>query len=158
MVSSAQGVSAMHATHSSSTHGPGDPAAEPSDAMLLCIQDCLDCHRACLQTLVYCTRQGGPHADPHHLRLMMDCAQVCQTSADFMLRHSPLHAHTCRACAEVCQACADDCDRMASDPRMKACADTCRHCAESCRQMAGQMTGGHPGQGPAAVLSRHKTE
>jgi len=158
MVSSAQGVSTRQATQSSLAQGPGDPSAELNDALLLCIQDCLDCHRACLQTLVYCTRQGGPQADPNHLRLMMDCAQVCQTSADFMLRHSPLHVHTCRACAEVCQACADDCDRMASDPRMKACADTCRHCAESCRQMAGQMTGGHSGQGPAAVMSRHKTE
>src|SRR3954469_23226764 len=151
MVSTAQGMPGTRPT----------AAAEPSDAMLLCIQDCLDCHRACVQTLVYCSRQGGAHANPDHLRLMMDCAQVCQTSADFMLRHSPLHVHTCRACAEVCQACADDCDRMASDLRMKACADTCRHCAESCRQMAGmagQMTGGHAGHGPAAVTSRHKTE
>src|SRR4051812_38223307 len=118
MVSAAQGMPG--------TRPPTTTAAEPGDAMLLCIQECLDCHRACLQTLVYCTRRGGPHADPDHLRLMMDCAQICQTSADFMLRQSPLHAHTCRACAEVCQACADDCDRMAAaDLRMKACADTC---------------------------------
>ena len=152
MVSAAQGAQGPHTSGGLLARGSPD-AAEPGDAMLLCIQDCLDCHRACVQTLAYCTRQGGPHADPDHLRLMMDCAQVCQTSADFMLRHSPLHVHTCRACAEVCQACADDCDRMASDLRMKACADTCRHCAESCRQMAGGATG-HG----SAVTSRHKTE
>jgi len=129
--------------------------------MLLCIQNCMDCHRACVQTLVYCTRQGGHHADPDHLRLMMDCAEICQTSANFMLRGSPLHAHTCAACAAVCEACADDCERMASDLRMKACADTCRHCAASCRQMAGMTAPGAIGAASAAapaVTSRHKTE
>ena len=133
---------------------------QPSDEMLLCIQNCLDCHRACVQTLTYCTQQGGHHAEAEHLRLMMDCAQVCQTSADFMLRGSALHAQVCAACAEVCQACADDCDRMAADLRMKACADTCRHCADSCRQMAAHAApSAVRTSGPAGpVTTRHKTE
>jgi len=140
----------------------GDDA--PGDAMLLCIQNCLDCYRACLQTLAYCARRGGPHADPDHLRLMTDCAEICQTSANFMLRGSAMHRHTCRACAEVCEACAADCERMAADdPRMKACADTCRHCAASCRQMAaaggaGAGAGAGAATAAAGVTSRHKAE
>lgn len=142
--------------------GPGDG---PSEQMLVCIQNCQDCARACTQTLAYCLGQGGRHAEPGHVRLMLDCAEICHTSANFMLRGSDLHGHTCAACAAVCLRCAEDCDRMADDLRMKACADTCRHCAESCAAMA---TAHGAGTGAAAasrgpqrrtpVMSRKKTE
>src|SRR5256886_13818296 len=88
------------------------------DQMLACIEVCLDCHKACLQTIPYCLQQGGMHAEPNHIRLMMDCAEICQTSANFMLRGSDLHEHICVACAEVCDRCAADCDRMSDDLRM----------------------------------------
>src|SRR5678816_4491093 len=119
-------------THARTTH-----ADEYSEQMLVCIQNCQDCHRACLQTLTYCMKQGGRHAEPGHLRLLMDCADICLTSAAFMIRASDLHVFTCGACAEVCQRCADDCNQMSDDLRMKALADTCQHCADSCRAMAG---------------------
>jgi len=138
-----------------------------SEQMLACIQNCQDCHRACLQTLTYCMSQGGHHAEPDHLRLLMDCADICATSAAFMLRASPLHTHTCGACAAVCRACAEHCAEMGDDLRMKAVADTCRHCAESCEAMAsrGHSSGAAKSdtgttRGPrraGAVLSRRKT-
>ena len=142
-------------------HGAaGGASGEFSDQMLVCIQNCQDCHRACLQTLTYCMNQGGPHAAPEHLRLLMDCAQICATSADFMLRASDLHAHTCAACAAVCRRCADDCAAMGDDLRMKALADTCRHCAESCESMAAGAHAAGAGRAPrkaAAVMTRRKT-
>ena len=128
-----------------------------SEQMLACIQNCQDCHRACLQTLAYCMKQGGRHAAPEHLRLLMDCADVCLTSASFMIRGSALHVHTCAACAAVCERCAEDCAEMGDDPRMRALADTCRHCAESCRAMSGGMSTASRGDGSSAVLSRRKT-
>src|SRR5690242_11551329 len=72
------------------------------DDMLACIEVCLDCHKACLQTIPYCLQHGGMHAEPNHIRVMMDCAEMCQTSANFMLRGSDLHSRTCGVCAEVC--------------------------------------------------------
>jgi hypothetical protein len=126
--------------------GPDDYSEE----MLVCIQNYQDCHRACLQTLAYCMKQGGRHAAPQHLRLLMDCADICLTSAAFMSRASDLHAYTCAACAAVCQACAEDCDQMSDDLRMKALADTCRHCAESCRAMAGEVGVAASAAGPRA--------
>lgn len=150
-----------------------------SEQMLVCIQNCQDCHRACLQTLAYCMKQGGRHARPEHLRLLMDCADICLTSAAFMIRASDLHTHICAACAQVCQRCADDCNELSDDLRMKALADTCQHCADSCRAMAGESAhagaaagsaarGGGNGttspvatRGPrrtGAVLSRRKTD
>jgi hypothetical protein len=104
--------------------------------MQQCIQNCLDCHSICLNTVTYCLQKGGQHAEPAHIRLMLDCAEICQTSANFMLRNSDLHSRICGVCAEVCDRCAQDCGRMGDDTQMKACADMCRRCAESCRQMS----------------------
>ena len=33
------------------------------------------------------------------IRTDLDCADICHTAANFMLRGSDLHAHTCAACA-----------------------------------------------------------
>ncbi len=107
--------------------------------MAQCIQECLSCHSICLQTVAYCLSMGGKHADPGHIGLLLDCAQSCQTSADFMLRGSPLHARACGFCAEVCEQCAQSCEQMGDDAQMKACAAECRRCAESCRRMASMV-------------------
>lgn len=100
-----------------------------------CIRECTACHEICLDTVRYCLEQGGKHAAPEHIRLLLDCAEICQTSANFMLRGSDLHAYTCGVCAEVCARCAEDCEKF-GDARMSQCAAACRSCAESCRTMA----------------------
>lgn len=107
-----------------------------SAEMQRCIQDCRNCASICLETVQYCLKLGGKHAEPGHIRLLMDCAEICQASANFMQRGSPLHMQTCAACAEVCQACAEDCERFKDDEMMAACAKACRGCEASCRQMA----------------------
>lgn len=115
--------------------------AEPQagSVMQMCIQNCLDCHRICLQTITHCLQKGGKHAAPEHIRLLWDCAEICQTSANFILRGSSFHGDTCNVCAEICRACAEDCANFPDDEEMQACADMCRRCAESCQEMAGQM-------------------
>ena len=102
-----------------------------------CINHCLECHRVCEETAAYCLQMGGKHVEPAHLRLMRDCAQICITSADFMLRGSNLHPQVCGVCAETCMRCAESCEKFSDDTQMEACAETCRRCAESCREMAG---------------------
>lgn len=105
--------------------------------MQQCIQNCTECHRVCLETIQNCLSMGGQHASPEHIRLLQDCAQICRTSADFMIRGSELHTRTCGVCAEICQRCADECERMADgDAQMQRCAEVCRRCAESCRRMS----------------------
>jgi hypothetical protein len=111
--------------------------AHTSTEMQQCIEECTRCHAICLQTAGHCLELGGKHADPAHIRLLLDCAEMCQTSANFMLGGSDLHQRICTACAEVCRACAEDCERMAAgDQMMKDCAEECRRCAESCERMA----------------------
>lgn len=110
---------------------------KPDADMRQCIEDCLACHRLCVEALAYCLGKGGRFAEAKHLRLLMDCAEVCQTSANFMLRGSELHPHTCFACSEVCGRCAESCARMGDDAVMKACADLCTRCSDSCWKMGG---------------------
>ena len=105
-------------------------------AMRECIDECVRCHEGCLSTVPYCLELGGQHARETHVTLLLDCAEICQTSANFMLRRSTLHPQTCAACAAVCERCAQDCEKFTDDPQMQMCAQSCRSCAESCRRMA----------------------
>lgn len=110
---------------------------EITQEMRSCIQNCTDCHRICTETAAHCLQMGGKHAEPAHIRLLLDCAQICQTSSDFMLRTSHFHMDTCRLCAEVCSQCAESCARLGQDdPAMQECSAACRRCADSCRNMA----------------------
>jgi hypothetical protein len=108
--------------------------------MQQCIQNCQDCHGVCLSTVTHCLQRGGRHAEASHVGLLLDCAEICQTSANFMLRNSQLHTRTCAVCAEVCERCAEDCARFSDDEQMQQCAQMCRQCAESCRRMAQMAT------------------
>jgi hypothetical protein len=104
--------------------------------MQACIEECIGCHSICLETLTHCLTKGGRHGEAHHVRLLTDCAEICQTSANFMLRHSELHVHTCAACAEICERCARSCEEMSDDDLMVRCSEACRSCAELCREMS----------------------
>src|SRR3546814_3536084 len=79
-----------------------------------CIELCQKCHDTCLETLVgHCLPMGGKRVEQAHVRLMLDCIDICRTSADFMRRSSPMHTLTCAAFAELCEACAKRCAAVA---------------------------------------------
>jgi hypothetical protein len=99
-----------------------------------CLQNCLDCHRTCAQmAMTHCLEMGGEHVAPDHFRLMLLCAEICRTSATFLMSGSDLHQLTCGVCAQICERCATDCERLGD---MDACVEACRRCAESCRSMS----------------------
>jgi hypothetical protein len=109
-------------------------------AMQQCIERCQSCERTCLEFITHCLGLGGPHAEPAHIGLLQACAEICGTSARFMLLRSPHHTQVCGICAEVCEACARDCQRLGDDEMMRRCAEICRACAESCRTMSAHRT------------------
>jgi hypothetical protein len=101
-----------------------------------CIEECGNCQETCLATVAHCLSLGN-HTDPQHIRTLLDCAEICQTAANFMLRGSELHNHVCGACAEICEACAHTCQAIAGgDEQMNRCVEACRRCAAACREMA----------------------
>ena len=110
-----------------------DTTTEPSD-MQTCIDLCLLCYRTCLgMATTVCLKEGGRHAEPSHISLMLGCAEICRTAAHFMIMEAKLHFKVCGTCAEVCEACAVSCQQVGD---MDECVETCRRCADSCRRMA----------------------
>jgi hypothetical protein len=104
-------------------------------SMQTCIETCSHCHQVCLQTAMnHCLEVGGKHVEAEHYRLIMNCAEICQTSANFQLSSSSFHRLVCGICAEVCEACALSCEKIGG---MNECVEACKKCAESCRKMAG---------------------
>ena len=98
-----------------------------------CITACTRCHQICLQMgMTHCLETGGKHVEANHFRLLMNCAEICQTSANFLLSGCVQHS-LCELCAEMCEACAADCERVGD---MDECVKACRNCAETCHQMA----------------------
>lgn len=106
-------------------------------SMKSCIADCVDCSQSCTELVPHCLGKGGRHAEPDHLVAVLDCADVCRTAAQVMMRGSDLHRATCAVCADACDRCAESCERVdPSDDEMSHCADICRQCAFACRRMA----------------------
>lgn len=102
-----------------------------------CIENCQECYESTTQCIMHCLGRGGEFASPERICLLMDCAEICRLSADFMLRGSLLHNFTCGACSKICEHCATDCEASApDDEHMRLCAAACRRCADSCHQMA----------------------
>lgn len=126
---------------------------QPSAELQRCIDACLACYQSCRQTSMnHCLESAGRHVEPDHFRLMSTCAEICRTSADFMLSSSTLHGVVCGACADVCEACAAGCDEIGD---MAECADACRRCAESCREMAASAPTGNRSRSTSASASRN---
>ncbi len=99
-----------------------------------CIDSCRKCHQTCLQTaMTYCLEAGGKNVEAGHFRLMINCAEICQTASNFMLSNSAFSQNICSVCADVCEACATSCEQVGG---MEDCVKACRECAESCRKMA----------------------
>lgn len=100
-----------------------------------CILKCRECSEECHETLInICLPKGGKHVEAEHVRMMLDCIQICQMSADFMTRNSPHHFDICNVCAEICEACAESCEALGEE--MQVCVEACRTCANSCREMS----------------------
>ncbi len=109
-----------------------------SGEMQQCIDNCQSCHTVCLETISQCLEMGGRHAEASHIKLLQDCAQICATSADFLVRMSDHHPQVCGVCADICEACAESCDTLSEESGdfMAECAEICRKCAASCREMS----------------------
>lgn len=103
-----------------------------------CVNDCTACSNSCIETINHCLNMGGKHADPSHIALLFNCAEICRTSADFMLSGSEFSHQICSLCAQVDERCASSCEQFGDDEQMKACASLCRTSAKSCMKMAGK--------------------
>ena len=105
--------------------------ADP-DQLKECTKLCWECRDTCQKELIHhCLESGGDHVAKSHIKLMLDCIQICQTAADFMTRGSIQHSAICSACADICEQCMKSCEEL----NMRDCAEACRRCLTMCRFM-----------------------
>jgi hypothetical protein len=96
-----------------------------------CASACLDTHKAALQALKFCLHKGGKYGQTAQLLRLLDCAQICDTAAEFCIDDSAQCAAVANACAQVCEACARD-SELFDDAEMRQFAEVSRYCAHAC--------------------------
>ena len=79
------------------------------------------------------------------IRLCMDCADICATTAGVTSRLVDYDPAVLRplleSCAAICRSCGDECERHAPmHAHCRVCAQACRHCERACRELLAALT------------------
>jgi hypothetical protein len=103
------------------------------DAMTECAQACIadtdaDLSEQDVAEMVRC------------IRLCLDCADVCTTTAGVTSRPADYDANVTKplleACVAICRSCGDECERHAQmHEHCRICAEACRRCEQACREL-----------------------
>ena len=100
-----------------------------------CIQHCIKCFQGCTEGIPHCLDKGGKHAEPSHIKLMMETADMCNINASFLLQEAKHAKEHCKLCATVCEDCSEACGSFSDDSKMKMMSENLKKCADSCRNM-----------------------
>jgi uncharacterized membrane protein len=122
------------------------PAEINNDRQLFadCIAACQECAEACTACADACLSEEMVAELRTHLRSNLDCADVCDTTARVLSRHTGYDANITRAvleaCIQVCKSCGDECASHAEmHEHCKVCADACRRCEDACRAVLASL-------------------
>jgi hypothetical protein len=107
-----------------------------SEEVRQCIDATSNCYTVCTETLTYSLNGVGLLSESEHVRLLIDCCEVCQTTQNTLLRGSDLGLMLTAVCVEACEKVAESCRRVDGDEQLLACAETCDQTADCCRQLA----------------------
>ncbi|WP_418960285.1 four-helix bundle copper-binding protein [Streptomyces tritici] len=110
-----------------------------------CIEECVACAQACTACADACLSEGVVGHLTKCIRTDMDCADICNTTASVLSRHTGYDAEVTRgivqACATACRACADECESHADmHEHCRVCAEACRSCEQACRELLDTLT------------------
>ena len=105
--------------------------------MRRCIEATSDCYTVCTETLNYRLNGGADIPDPEHVRLLIDCCEVCQTTQNSLLRASELGTMLSAVTVEACEKVSESLRAIdGSDEQLEHCADVCDETADCCRELA----------------------
>lgn len=98
-----------------------------------CQQACRHCHEVCRKTAFDMSRAAAQETNQDHIRMLFECAELCELSANWQLSGSQYCNQICAVCAQVCRECESHCVGKVD---LEECEYVCRRCAESCEAMA----------------------
>ena len=91
----------------------------------------------CSETLRFSLDGRDELSLPSHLRHLVDCGEILQTTQNAMLRGSELSLMLAAVCMEACEKLASSCRTMnGADPQLAACVEACEETAEACRALS----------------------
>ena len=94
-----------------------------------------DCATACNACLSACLGEEDVTMMVNCIRLDIDCAAICATTASFIGRSSRHGKHLLKECIEICGLCAAECAQHPMQ-HCQDCAAACRRCEEACKLAA----------------------
>lgn len=105
-----------------------------------CIEACRSCGEACALCADGCLAEERVAMLRACIRLNLDCALICDTTATLLTRLFRPNGEVLRAqvevCAKACAACALECTRhVDQNAHCKLCAAECRNCEDACRAL-----------------------
>ncbi|MDT0346714.1 four-helix bundle copper-binding protein [Streptomyces litchfieldiae] len=119
---------------------PADLGRVDRDRLTHCIEEATACAQACTACADACLSEADVSNLAKCIRTNLDCADICQTTARVLSRHTGYDANITRAqllaCAAACHACADECGRQSTThEHCWVCAEACRRCERACEEL-----------------------
>lgn len=99
--------------------------------ILGCIDDCLRCYRASLESIRKCLALGGEHATTEHIRDCILSASACPEAYSELSSPAKEHKAECNRCDDTCYYCQDKCE--SSNNKYKICSVACFDCNATCK-------------------------
>jgi hypothetical protein len=123
---------------------PADLGGVDRQALTRCIQETLACAQTCTACADACLSEDRVAELRKCVRTDLDCADICQTTAWVLSRHTGYDANITRAqlevCVTACMACAEECEQHSGEhEHCRLCAESCRRCAQACRDLLGSL-------------------
>ena len=125
-------------THPKQSWLPGEQLGRAVETLNQCASVCTTCADACLA-------EEHVHDLIHCIRLNLDCADICGTTAAVLARPNEPDMNVLRSllqtCQAICQSCGSECERHAQmHEHCRVCAESCRQCAQLCKELSQSVT------------------
>ena len=123
----------------------GDAADVDRTMLMDCIDACVECVQACTACADACLTERDVSDLARCIRANLDCADVCDSTARVLTRHTGFDTTLMRsvleACVVGCRTCAEECERHAGNHRHCGfCARACRLAEEACSALVAALT------------------
>ena len=110
------------------------------DVLAAAIDALDDCAQACAADTAADLSEPNVTEMIKCIRLCLDCADICTTTAAVVSRQATYDATVTRrlleACVAICKGCGDECERHAHmHEHCRVCAEACRRCERACREL-----------------------
>lgn len=124
---------------------PAGLAGIDEDALIVCVQECLNCAHTAASCADACLAVPDPAELVGCIATALVCADVAETSARTVSRLTGRDTAVIRAvlgtCVEACRACYEECQKHTLEhEHCRICAEACHRCAHACRQLLATLS------------------